>query len=82
MINEELGKIFDKDVENAIISGEIIEKYLDDKPYPSCLLLGFSENRPLHIVCAVDESEENCIIVTVYRPDPDLWIDFRTRKMK
>ena len=82
MIKEEFGRIFDQDVENAIFSGEIVETYPDDKPYPSILLLGFSNSRPIHIVCAVDENERNCIIVTVYRPDPELWIDFKKRKMK
>jgi hypothetical protein len=82
MINEEFGRIFDRDVENAVFSGEIIETYPEDKPYPSILLLGFSNSKPIHIVCAVDEAEGKSIIITVYRPDPELWIDYRKRKMK
>ncbi len=28
------------DVKEALMSGEIIEQYADDYPYPSCLVLG------------------------------------------
>ena len=31
-----------KDVRTAVYSGEIIEQYPDDYPYPSCLILGLS----------------------------------------
>ena len=36
-------KIFLDDIESAIFSGKIIEEYPDDKPFPSCLILGKSE---------------------------------------
>ncbi|GAF70927.1 unnamed protein product [marine sediment metagenome] len=39
------------DLENAILSGEILEDYSDDPRGPSCLILGYSHNRPIHIVC-------------------------------
>jgi len=33
----------------------------------------------LHAVCAHVPEEDRAIIITVYEPDPDLWIDFRRR---
>lgn len=81
MENEEFGRIFEKEVYEAVCSGEVIEEYLDDKPYPSVLIYGkTADNRPLHMVCAYDESENLAIVVTVYHPNPKLWIDYRRRK--
>ena len=38
---------------NVIMHGEIIKQYEDDKPFPSCLLLGMSVNgKYLHVVVA------------------------------
>ena len=48
----EQDKLFIEDVEEAILTGEIIEDYLHDPRGPSCLMLGYaSEDLPLHIVC-------------------------------
>jgi hypothetical protein len=64
----------------AIENGEIIEDYPDDKYGPSCLILGFTkQTRPLHIQCSYP-SRPLLKIITNYEPDPDLWIDFKTRK--
>ena len=61
--------------------GEIITKYLDMKPHPCYLLLGYSKGKPLHVVVARDESTEECWLVTVYVPDPSIWNDdFKSKK--
>jgi hypothetical protein len=81
MEKEELGEIFDKEIEESILSGEIIEKYEDDKPYPSYLILGYTKNkRPIHIVVAYNKIDDIIIIVTVYQPDPNKWINDRIRR--
>ena len=78
---EELGEIKDNEVFEAVLNGKIIEGYPEDKPYPSCLIYGkTSDERPLHIVCAYAEDADNVIIITVYQPRLDLWIDFERRK--
>jgi len=60
--------------------GEIIEDYPGDKYGPSCLILGFTKaRRPLHIQCSYP-SRPLIKIITLYEPDPDLWVDFRIRK--
>jgi len=65
----------------CIHSGETIARYPDDSPYPSALLLGFLRDLPLHVLVARDSETGNCYVVTVYRPDPELWgSDFRTRR--
>lgn len=39
-----------EEIEQAVTSGEVIEDYPDDKYAPSCLILGYTQNkRPLHI---------------------------------
>ena len=41
-----------EDVRAVLDSGEVIEDYPDDFPYPSALVLGWVKNRPLHVVVA------------------------------
>lgn len=60
--------ITQKDIETAILNGEIIEEYENDYPYPSCLVYGVNlENEVLHIVCGLNEFE--IWIITAYYPD-------------
>ncbi|MBI4410788.1 MAG: DUF4258 domain-containing protein [Gemmatimonadetes bacterium] len=82
MRNEELGPISDGEVYEAIVSGDVIESYPEDQPYPSVLVLGQTKrSRPLHIVCAYARPDDRVIVVTVYQPDPERWAaDFRRRK--
>jgi hypothetical protein len=61
------------DVLAVLRSGERIADYPDDLPYPSCLLLGYTGARPLHLVVAVDAKRGLCYVVTVYEPDPAKW---------
>ncbi len=65
---------------NGIETGEIIKQYEDDKPYPSCLILGFSVNsKYIHIVVSYDT--DFIYLITSYFPNPDIWEnDFRRRK--
>ena len=68
------------DIVNGIDTGEVIKQYEDDKPLPSCLVLGLSvNNKYIHVV--VSNDEEYVYIITAYYPDPQLWSeDFKTRK--
>ena len=69
------------DVGAALASGRVIEDYPTDTPYPSCLWLGFTGERPLHLVFADNSGDGERIIITVYEPDPALWLaDLATRK--
>ena len=66
----------------AVLYGEVIEQYLDDRPYPSCLILQV-DGEPLHVVAAVDPHAEVAHIITVYQPDLERFeMDLKTRKKK
>ena len=69
------------EVEEAISGGiEAVEDYPDDKYGPSCLILGFTKaGRPLHLQCSYP-SRPLIKVITLYEPDPDLWVDLRIRK--
>ena len=41
------------DVRHVLQTGEVIEEYPDDTPFPSYLILGFVGDRPFHVVVAV-----------------------------
>ena len=69
------------DVEFSTLQGEILEDYLDDKPHPSCLIYGRSPaGDPIHSVWAYNRADRLAILITVYRPDPERWINLRERR--
>ena len=82
METEPFGVIRVQEILRALETGEIIEEYPQDEPYPSCLVLGrTTEGRPLHIVCAPVRSERRLVIITTYQPDPTRWdTEFRRRR--
>ena len=81
MESEEAGEIIDKEVLKAASAGKIIEHYLEDEPYPSCLVYERTKkNRPLHAVCANSEDKRLSIVITVYQPNPERGIGFTRRK--
>ncbi|MCX8103583.1 MAG: DUF4258 domain-containing protein [Candidatus Bipolaricaulota bacterium] len=67
----------------SVLHGEIIENYPTDKPYPSCLIYGqtFSGD-PVHSVWAYNAQNQWAVLITVYRPDPNLWVNWRERRVK
>jgi hypothetical protein len=69
-----------QEVREAIAGGEVIEVYPDDKYGPSCLIFGMTSiGRPLHVQSS-DPSRHIVKIITVYEPDPALWIGFKVRR--
>ena len=68
-----------EDVRQILETGEAIEDYADDFPYPSTLVLGRIDGRALHVVVATTPAEK--IVITVYDPDPARWeADLKRRK--
>ena len=66
------------EVEEAVLGGEIIEDYPEDKYSPSCLIYGKTESgRDLHIQASFPPK---VVVVTLYEPDPEEWIDCRIRR--
>ena len=67
------------DIRTVIEAGEIIEDYPDDTRGHSCLVLGFTNKRPLHVVCA--PKNDYLAIITAYLPSDQEWeSDYRKRK--
>ncbi len=70
-----------QELREAIAGGEVIEVYPDDKYGPSCLIFGMTRvGRPIHAQCS-DPSRPIVKIVTVYEPDPAIWIEFKVRRL-
>lgn len=69
-----------KDIKNCVMTGEIIEQYPSDFPFPSCLIFGYTvDHRIIHVVIS-DEGESGRII-TAYIPDTIKFEnDLKTRK--
>ncbi|VVB69521.1 Uncharacterised protein [uncultured archaeon] len=66
-------KISAEEVRHILETGEVIEEYPDDTPYPSRLIMGCYKDRIIHVVAANNFIDEEIIVVTVYEPDPSEW---------
>ena len=68
-------------VKEVLLSGEVIEDYPNDKPFPSALFAGWSKEKPLHVVAAFDAQSSYCFVITAYRPDLEHFeSDYKTRR--
>ena len=57
------------EIEEALLSGLLLEEYEDTGRGESCLVVGFTaQGKPLHIVCG--EIDNRVVIITVYIPIP------------
>jgi len=72
--------ISEQEICQAGRNAQVIENYPDDKYTPSCLLLGYTnDKRPLHI--QVSYANTNSVrIITLYEPDPNEWMNFSERR--
>jgi len=72
--------INEEEVIKVIETGQIIKEYLDDKPFPSFLILSTINKRALHVVVSKDK-DTNCYVITTYEPDKTIWnSDFTIKK--
>ncbi len=65
------------EVIDAILNGELLEYYPDTGRGESCLILGFVNDKPIHVVTGW--RGENIVIITVYIPRMPYFRDPRTR---
>jgi len=74
-------RFFDRiEIEDAVLSGEIIEEYPDDKYSPSCLIYGRTKSgRVLHIQLSLPPA---VVVITAYEPDEAEWTDYKDRRKK
>ena len=66
-----------RQIEKALLSCEKLEDYPDTGRGESCLLVGFSDDIPIHIVCGWRADKVS--IITVYVPKPPKYKDPWTR---
>ena len=65
----------------VLLTGEVIEDYPNNKPFPGALFLGWIEGLPFHVVSAINEESCRCYIITAYKPDLDHFeSDYKTRR--
>lgn len=64
-------------VEEALLHGKILEQYPDTGRGESCLVVGFSADTPIHIVCGWRGAK--LLVITVYIPNPPKFVDPWTR---
>lgn len=56
-------------IEEALLSGRILEDYPNDRRGESCLVVGFTNSGiPIHVVCG--GREDGFVIITIYIPSP------------
>ncbi len=68
------------EIEEAVMAGEIIEEYPNDKYSPSCLIYGKTKSRKqLHVQLSIPPT---VVIITAYEPDESEWTDYRVRRKK
>lgn len=69
------------DLENVLQNGDIIESYPEDPRGVSCLVLGYSQGRAIHVVCGYTNTDW-LRIITVYLPKLPKWVDDKTRRAR
>ena len=69
------------EIDQALLSAELIEHYRDRAFGEACLVLGRTEaGRVLHVVCGI---EHGVTVISAYEPDPAEWEeDFTTRRSR
>ena len=68
------------EVKEALLNGEIIEDYPEDKRGHSCLVYGKSRvGKDIHLLCGT--AYDILWIITVYEPDPAEWVNPKKRRV-
>jgi len=65
------------EIRQAVLDGEILEDYADTGRGESCLVVGFANERPIHVVCGW--RRDRVLVITVYIPKPPKFFDPWTR---
>jgi len=73
-------RISEQEVRHVLETGETIETYPEDSPYPSRLILGWCGSRPIHVVAADDTEAQETTVITVYEPDEGKWEEGFSRR--
>ena len=74
-----LGRMFERrigrdEAVQAVREGIVIQEYPEDTPHPSVLLWNGDATHPLHVVVAHNDENGECVVITVYIPEPHEWM--------
>ncbi|MFA5905477.1 MAG: DUF4258 domain-containing protein [Desulfobacula sp.] len=67
-----------EDIRQVLLSGAILEIHSHPLRSPAFLVLGYSNNESIHVVCTKD-ADENLIVLYAYHPSLPTWEDEKTR---
>ena len=68
------------EVKEALLNGEIIEDYPEDKRGHSCLVYGKTRiGKDIHVLCGM--AYDILWIITVYEPNPEEWVNPKKRRV-
>ena len=68
------------EVKEALLNGEIIEDYPEDKRGHSCLVYGKTRiGKDIHVLCGM--AYDILWVITVYEPDLEEWVNPKTRRV-
>ena len=65
-------------IQEALLNAQLLEDYADTGRGESCLIVGFADEQPIHVVCGW-AADDRLIIITVYIPQPPDFTDPFTR---
>ena len=74
-------KISLEEIYSTVRQGGIIEYYISGESYPRCLVYSETFNGdPIHTVWGYNFNNEWAVLITVYTPDENKWVDGRKRR--
>ena len=76
--------LFAREVVEGATEAVVVEDYPDYPKGPSVLVLQKdSEKRPMHVVWGIPKGRSSpAVLITAYRPDPEIWKDDCLRRRK
>ena len=69
------------EIKESLMNGFILETHQHPMRSLSCLVLGYSGEKPVHVVCA-EEKDDRINLLLAYIPSPPIWKDATNRQAR